>query len=119
MPATRPMTHSVESTSLADLLERILDKGVVVAGDITVKLVEVELLTIQLRLVICSVDKARELGLDWWNHGAYAEQRLGTEQHATLRAMDERLGRIEQALGGGSTQATGAGSETFDLEARV
>ena len=57
------MTHAVESTNLADLLERILDKGVVIAGDIHVKLVEVELLTIQLRLVICSVDKARELGV--------------------------------------------------------
>ena len=69
MPSAKSMSHSVDSTNLADLLERILDKGVVIAGDISIKLVEVELLTIQLRLVICSVDKARELGLDWWNHG--------------------------------------------------
>ncbi len=68
MSSSQSMTHSVDSTNLADLLERILDKGVVIAGDISIKLVEVELLTIQLRLVICSVDKARELGLDWWNH---------------------------------------------------
>lgn len=91
------MTHSVESTNLADLLERILDKGVVIAGDISIKLVEVELLTIQLRLVICSVDKARELGLDWWNHNG-RQDRLAPAHAATLEAMDGRLGRIEQAL---------------------
>jgi hypothetical protein len=92
------MSHSVESTNLADLLERILDKGVVIAGDISIKLVEVELLTIQLRLVICSVDKAQELGLDWWNHNG-APHRVAQAQSAALEAMDERLGRIEQALG--------------------
>jgi hypothetical protein len=58
--------HSVQSTTLGDLLERILDKGVVISGDIKIKLVEVELLTIQIRLVICSVDRAKEIGLDWW-----------------------------------------------------
>lgn len=98
MPSAQPLTHSVESTNLADLLERILDKGVVVAGDISIKLVEVELLTIQLRLVVCSVDKACELGLDWWNHNGHAEP-LAPGQSATLTAMDQRLGRIEQALG--------------------
>jgi gas vesicle protein GvpA/GvpJ/GvpM family len=98
MPAQHSMAHALESTNLADLLERILDKGVVVAGDISIKLVEVELLTIQLRLVICSVDKARELGLDWWSRDA----RLGAEpagQNAVLAAMNERLGRLEGALG--------------------
>src|SRR5580692_4362103 len=59
--------HSVPSTTLGDLIERILDKGIVIAGDIKIKLVEVELLTIQIRLVVCSVEKAKELGLDWWN----------------------------------------------------
>lgn len=98
MPSPRSMTHSVEATNLADLLERILDKGVVIAGDISIKLVEVELLTIQLRLVICSVDKARELGLDWWNHSGRPD-RLAPAQTAALEALDERLGRIEQALG--------------------
>jgi hypothetical protein len=98
MPPANSMAHSVDSTNLADLLERILDKGVVIAGDISIKLVEVELLTIQLRLVICSVDKARELGLDWWNHTG-RQDRLSSERNAQLQAMDERLGRIEQALG--------------------
>ena len=99
MPTSHTMNHSVASTNLADLLERILDKGVVIAGDISIKLVEVELLTIQLRLVICSVDKARELGLDWWNHNSGANgKRLASEQNTALAAMDERLGRMEQAL---------------------
>lgn len=58
--------HAVPSTTLADLLERILDKGVVIAGDIRIKLVDIELLTLQIRLVICSIDKAAEIGLNWW-----------------------------------------------------
>ncbi len=91
MPPQHSLTHSTESTNLADLLERILDKGVVVAGDISIKLVEVELLTIQLRLVICSVDKARELGLDWWNHDQRSSRQIG-EQQAMFAAMDQRLG---------------------------
>jgi len=102
MPSAMPMSHSVDSTNLADLLERILDKGVMIAGDISIKLVEVELLTIQLRLVICSVDKARELGLDWWNHGERTD-RLASERNAAIEAMDGRLARIEQALGAVAT----------------
>lgn len=98
MPSGQTLNHSVDSTNLADLLERILDKGVVIAGDISIKLVEVELLTIQLRLVICSVDKARELGLDWWNTNGRPD-RLAAERTAALEAMDARMGRIEQALG--------------------
>ncbi|KAF2990129.1 gas vesicle protein [Methylocystis sp. MJC1] len=92
----QPITHSVDSSNLADLLERILDKGVVVAGDISIKLVEVELLTIQLRLVICSVDKARELGLDWWNHN---NGRLGAaDGEAKFGAIERRMERLEEAL---------------------
>jgi hypothetical protein len=97
MPADHTMMHAVETTNLADLLERILDKGIVVAGDIHVKLVEVELLTIQLRLVICSVDKARELGLDWWARDARLG-RAAAEQGSALAAFGERLSRVEQEL---------------------
>ncbi len=61
-----PMQHATDTTNLADLLERILDKGIVIAGDIKVKLADVELLTIQIRLLIASVDKAKEIGIDWW-----------------------------------------------------
>ncbi len=94
MSGQHSLTHAVESTNLADLLDRILDKGVVIAGDISIKLVEVELLTIQLRLVICSVSKACELGLDWWNHDAAAARQVAS--------LDQRVGRLEQALSVGA-----------------
>lgn len=60
------LAGSTSSASLADILERVLDKGVVIAGDIKIKLVEIELLSIQVRLVIASVERAQEMGLDWW-----------------------------------------------------
>ena len=57
---------NMQSSSLVEVLERILDKGIVIAGDISISLAEVELLKIKIRLVIASVDKAREIGIDWW-----------------------------------------------------
>ena len=60
------MEHSLQTTNLADILERVLDKGIVIAGDITISLVEIDLLNIKLRLLIASVDKAKELGINWW-----------------------------------------------------
>jgi hypothetical protein len=98
MPPDHAMMHAVQSTNLADLLERILDKGIVIAGDIHVKLVEVELLTIQLRLVVCSVDKARELGLDWWARDARLTRDAAANGSA-LAAFGERLSRVERAMG--------------------
>jgi Gas vesicle protein len=91
--------HSVASATLADLLERVLDKGIVIAGDIKIKLVEVELLTIQIRLVVCSVEKAKELGLDWWNHNAVdsREERRGLLP-SPLEGFEERLARLENEL---------------------
>ena len=77
MAIQRTLQHSTESTNLADLLERLLDKGIVIAGDIKIKLVDVELLTIQIRLVVCSVDKAKEMGIDWWvNNPAFKATKL-------------------------------------------
>ena len=67
MSENRRLTHSTDSTTVADLLERLLDKGIVISGDIRIRLVEVELLTLEIRLLICSVDKAVEMGLDWWS----------------------------------------------------
>ena len=91
--------HSIKSTNIADLLERVLDKGVVIAGDIKIKLVDVELLTIQIRLVICSVDKAKEMGMDWWVCNPAFTTRAPRElQESTLVDMEERMSRIEAAL---------------------
>ncbi len=69
----RPEAHLVpqRSSGLVDVLDRVLDKGLVVAGDIRVSLAEVELLTIRIRLIVCSIDKAQEIGLDWWRSENY------------------------------------------------
>ena len=56
------------SSGLVDVLDRVLDKGLVIAGDIKVSLAEVELLTVRIRLIVCSIDKAQQIGLDWWRY---------------------------------------------------
>jgi len=90
--------HNSQSASLSDVLERVLDKGVVIAGDIKIKLVDIELLSIQIRLVICSVDKAKEMGMDWWvNNPIFRSQ---TPSEASLARLDERLARLEAPQAG-------------------
>src|SRR3990167_1536700 len=90
------MTHAVESATLADVLERILDKGLVIAGDIKIKLVDIELLTIQIRLVICSVEKAKEMGLDWWAIDKDFNSKLNTAQNTDeLGAIKKRVEILE------------------------
>ena len=92
--AQHSMQHSVKSTNLADLLERVLDKGIVIAGDIKVCLVDVELLTIQLRLVICSGDKAKEMGMDWWaDNPAFTR---GANQDQISDSLNQIAGRLEK-----------------------
>ena len=90
------------SSSLVDVLDRVLDKGLVVAGDIKVSLAEVELLTIQIRLILCSIDKAQEIGLDWWRydqHLAPGSSRLAaenTELRKQIRVLERRLASASQ-----------------------
>jgi hypothetical protein len=70
------LARSDGTATLADVLERVLDKGIVIAGDIKLFVGQVELLTLQIRLVVCSIDKAKEMGLDWWtNHPAFSPYR--------------------------------------------
>ncbi|MCF8036110.1 MAG: gas vesicle protein [Desulfobacteraceae bacterium] len=96
--------HSIESTNLADLLERVLDKGVVIAGDIKISLVDIELLTIQIRLVICSVDKAKEMGMDWWvNNPLYSKHSEQDRLTESLHSMEERMAKLESKFGAGLT----------------
>jgi hypothetical protein len=103
MPVQRAAQHSISSTNIADLLERVLDKGIVIAGDIRVSLVNVELLTIQLRLVICSVDKAKEMGMDWWvNQPSLTPAQSQDTITDTLGRIEQRLGRLEEAAAGQS-----------------
>ncbi|MGD1000288.1 MAG: gas vesicle protein [Candidatus Brocadiia bacterium] len=92
------MQHSVESSTLADVLERVLDKGVVIVGDIKIKLVDIELLTIQIRLMIASVDKAKEMGMDWWAHNpAFCPQSESVLPEGVAE-MKQRIERLELAV---------------------
>lgn len=75
----RRVVHATQGTNLADLLERVLDKGVVVAGDIKVMLADVELLSIKIRLVVCSVEKALAMGINWWQNDPYLRN-VGAER---------------------------------------
>jgi hypothetical protein len=94
-----PANH--RATGLVDVLDRVLDKGLVIAGDIKVSLAEVELLTIRIRLLVCSLDKAQEIGLDWWRYdrdlspGGHRRGQLGTEE---LQAQIQQLERKVEAL---------------------
>ncbi|NJM53006.1 MAG: gas vesicle protein [Blastocatellia bacterium] len=99
MSLTKQMTHNTQSSSLADILERVLDKGIVVAGDIKIKLVDIELLTIQIRLVVCSVDKAKEIGLDWWtNNPSFNLSNPPQQLPEANTEIEKRLERIESLL---------------------
>ncbi len=90
----------MRSQGLVDVLDRILDKGLVIAGDIRIRLADVELLTIQIRLLVCSVDKAAEIGLDWWktdprlSSGAQGGALDGFSEK--LEALSRRLERVER-----------------------
>jgi hypothetical protein len=83
-----------EGANLADILERVLDKGIVIAGDIQVNLLDIELLTIKLRLVICSVDRAKEMGIDWWEHDPTLSSRH-TEMAEENRRLRDRIAALE------------------------
>lgn len=82
---------ALQSDSLADILERVLDKGLVIAGDISVAIADIELLKIKIRLVICSIDKARSIGLDWW-------ERDGAFSSAAQRNLESRIELLEAQL---------------------
>jgi hypothetical protein len=83
--------------TLADILERVLDKGIVIAGDIQINLLDIELLTIKLRLLVASVDKAREMGIDWWESDPQLTSRA-EELEEENRDLRERLERLESAV---------------------
>ena len=100
MPTDYPGSPTRGNAGLVDVLDRMLDKGLVVAGDIKVSLAEVELLTIRIRLMICSIDKAEEIGLDWWKYDRHLSP--GREQvlqenldlREQLRLMERRVAAL-------------------------
>ena len=92
--------------NLADILERVLDKGIVIAGDIQINLLDIELLTIKLRLLVASVDKAKEMGINWWE-GDPALTHRAEELSEENRELRERLERLETALLDSGSTGTG------------
>jgi hypothetical protein len=96
------MTSSIEpsyrrSSGLVDILDRVLDKGLVIAGDIRISLAEVELITIRIRLLVCSIDKAEQIGLDWWRqdpHLSIAARRMSAENES----LREQVRMLEQKV---------------------
>jgi hypothetical protein len=86
--------------SLADVLERVLDKGVVIAGDVVVNILDIELLTLKLRLFISSAETAREMGLDWWTHDPFFSGRQAVEQgdDDETQALRDRVAQLEELV---------------------
>ncbi|MBX0357571.1 gas vesicle protein [Halobacillus sp. Nhm2S1] len=83
--------HPTQSNSIVDVLETVLDKGVVIAGDIRVGLADVELLTIKIRLIVASVDKAKEIGMDWWETDPYLNSKAAQSNTEALEKENEEL----------------------------
>ncbi|MFJ7150656.1 gas vesicle protein [Streptomyces sp. NPDC100445] len=99
MPGRFPEPYGSQGSgaNLADILERVLDKGIVIAGDIRINLLDIELLTIKLRLIVASVDKAKEMGIDWWETDPALSSRARRDELARENAeLRERLARLEE-----------------------
>lgn len=96
--AQEQITHAINATGLADILERVLDKGIVIAGDIKIQIADIDLLTIKIRLLIASVDKAMEMGINWWQEDTYlstkAREKELMQQQETLEARLQKLEAI-------------------------
>jgi hypothetical protein len=92
VPASR------HSAGLVDLLDRVLDKGLVIAGDVKVSLAEVELLTIRIRLIVCSLEKAEAIGLDWWRYDRHLSPGKNTALAAENEALRAQIQKLEQKI---------------------
>jgi len=88
------MTHSLQATNLADILERVLDKGIVIAGDIKIQIADIDLLTIKIRLLVASVDKAMEMGINWWQEDTYLSTKAREKE--MQKHQDELVARLEK-----------------------
>lgn len=90
-------TTRAVTDSLADVLERVLDKGIVIVGDIKIQLADVDLLTIKIRLLVASVDKAEKIGIDWWKSDAFlSSEKKAQELEKENKRLLQRLERLEQ-----------------------
>jgi len=88
------VAQSVQATSLVDLLDHVLDKGLVIVGDIKINLADIELLTIKIRLLVASVERAKEIGIDWWETDANLSSKA-KQIEAENKLLKERLDRLE------------------------
>jgi len=97
--AEQKMMHATNATNLADILERVLDKGIVIAGDIQIKIADVELLTIKIRLMIASVDKALEMGINWWQTDSYLSSKAqDSEKEEKIRKLEEEVNQLKSKV---------------------
>ena len=99
MPLELPGSHP-RATGLVDVLDRVLDKGLVVAGDIKVSLAEVELLTLRIRLLICSIDKAEQIGLNWWRYDQSLVHPVSSngQRDEVIAGLEARIAELESQL---------------------
>jgi hypothetical protein len=113
-----------QGTNLVDILDRILDKGLVVAGDVTISLANVELLTVRIRLLVCSIDKAEQIGLNWWRYDQFLvrpEPAPASEveaQQATINRLEQRIADLERQLGSREPPHPSNPDRDFDRERR-
>jgi hypothetical protein len=93
------MVHAIQATNLADILERVLDKGIVIAGDVQIRIADIELLTIKIRLLIASVDKAMEMGINWWQQDPYLSDGKKTKAiENEAKELKKRIERLEEKV---------------------
>jgi len=89
------MQHAILATNLADILERVLDKGIVIAGDIRIQIADIDLLTIKIRLMIASVDKAKEMGINWWEQDSFLSNKARqTELEKENTELKEKVAQL-------------------------
>ncbi len=93
-----PRRSQPAGVTLIDILDKVLDKGLVVAGDVRISLANVELLTVQIRLLVCSIDKAAEIGLDWWRRDRFLSSEAQRQDEITAE-LQERVAALERQLG--------------------
>ena len=108
--AEQKMIHATQATNLADILERVLDKGIVIAGDIKIQIADIDLLTIKIRLLVASVDKAMEMGINWWQQDSYLSTKAKKadieQENKDLKRRLERNEELKKRLERTETAAT-------------
>ncbi|MEB3829291.1 gas vesicle protein [Phormidium sp. CCY1219] len=110
------ITTSTQGSTLADILERVLDKGIVIAGDVSISVATTELLRIRIRLLISSVDKAKEMGIDWWENDPYLSSKAQALEKEN-QALQARLQTLEAEVRSLKALSTGEGESSASEEA--